>query len=130
MKGKRHFLDVFFNPESLAVVGVSRDPSRMNFNLFANLVRLKFPGRVYPVNPNTEEILGIKAYPDLRSIKKKVDLERYEENLIKGERDISKTPIFGEGDRPRREQIPRAVKREVWRRDQARCVECGSNRNL
>lgn len=74
MKGRQHFLDVFFNPASVAVVGVSRDPFKINFNLFANLVRLKFPGKVYPVNPNVQEILGIKAYPNLESIEDEVDL--------------------------------------------------------
>jgi hypothetical protein len=29
-----------------------------------------------------------------------------------------------------REPIPAAVRTEVWRRDQGRCVECGSNQNL
>lgn len=32
--------------------------------------------------------------------------------------------------RPRREAIPRAVQREVWRRDEGRCVECGSKERL
>lgn len=74
MKQQQHFLDIFFNPASVAVVGVSRNPFKINFNLFANLVRLKFPGKVYPVNPNVEEILGIKAYPSLTSIEDGVDL--------------------------------------------------------
>lgn len=74
MKEQHHFLDVFFNPTSIAVVGVSRNPFKLNFNLFANLVRLKFPGKVYPVNPSVQEILGIKAYPNLTSIEDGVDL--------------------------------------------------------
>ena len=69
-----HSLDIFFNPASVAVVGVSRDPLRMNFNLFANLVRLNFPGRAYPINPNAQEILGVKAYPNLKSIEDEIDL--------------------------------------------------------
>lgn len=32
--------------------------------------------------------------------------------------------------RPRREAIPRAVQREVWRRDEGRCVECSSKERL
>lgn len=35
------------------------------------------------------------------------------------------TPI-----RPRREPIPRAVQREIWRRDEGRCVECSSKERL
>lgn len=32
--------------------------------------------------------------------------------------------------KPARESIPTAMKREVWQRDQGKCVECGSNKNL
>ena len=72
--GKRHFLDLFFHPGSLAIVGVSRNPSSPNFHLVSNLVKLKFPGKVYPVNPNAEELAGLKAYPDLKSIEGDIDL--------------------------------------------------------
>ena len=71
---KRHFLDLFFYPESVAVVGASRNPSVFNFNLVSNLVKLKFPGKIYPVNPGAEEIVGLKAYPDLKSIEGDIDL--------------------------------------------------------
>jgi len=71
---KHHFLDTFFYPESVAVIGAGRSPDTLNFNLVSNLVNLKFVGRIYPVNPNAEEILGLKAYPDLRSIEADIDL--------------------------------------------------------
>ena len=70
----KHFLDLFFNPASVAVVGASANPSSMNFSLVSNLVNLKFPGRVYPVNPNASEILGMRAYPSLKDIDDGVDL--------------------------------------------------------
>jgi acetyltransferase len=71
---KHHFLDTFFYPESVAVIGAGRSPDTLNFNLVSNLVNLKFVGRIYPVNPNAEEILGLKVYPDLRSIEADIDL--------------------------------------------------------
>ena len=73
-KGERHFLDFFFYPESVAVVGASRNPGTPNFYLVPNLVKLKFPGKIYPVNPNAEEIMGLKVYPDLKSIEGDIDL--------------------------------------------------------
>jgi acetyltransferase len=69
-----HFLERFLFPKSVAVVGVSRDPARIHYNLVANLVKLGFKGRVYPVNPHMDEILGLRAYPDLTSIEDDVDL--------------------------------------------------------
>ncbi|MFC2071498.1 acetate--CoA ligase family protein [Chloroflexota bacterium] len=72
--GKRHFLDLFFYPGSVAIVGASRNPNSFNFHLVSNLVKLKFQGKIYPVNPNPEEITGLKAYPDLKSIEGDIDL--------------------------------------------------------
>ncbi len=71
---KRHFLDSFFNPRSVAIVGASRSPMSFSFNLCANLVNLGFSGEVYPVNPNADEIVGLKAYASLRDIEGDIDL--------------------------------------------------------
>ena len=70
---KRNFLHLFFYPESVAVVGASSNQKTLNFNLIANLVNLKYQGKIYPVNPNAEEILGIKAYPGIKDIPGSVD---------------------------------------------------------
>lgn len=69
-----HFLRKFFEPDSVAIVGASNNPSRINYNLAANLVNLGFKGRVYPVHPKEEEIVGLKAYPSLMHIDETVDL--------------------------------------------------------
>lgn len=71
---ERHFLDSFLNPTNVAVIGASRNPATLNFNLVHNLVKLGFSGGVYPVNPNANEILGIKAYPSLEDIEDDIDL--------------------------------------------------------
>jgi len=71
---KRHFLDLFFHPESVAVVGASRTMRSPNFFLVSNLVNLGFPGEIYPVNPNAKEIMGLKTYPNLKSIEDDIDL--------------------------------------------------------
>ncbi|MBI4773849.1 MAG: CoA-binding protein [Deltaproteobacteria bacterium] len=69
-----HFLDKFFNPESIAMVGATNNPFKMNFQLTRNLVRLGFTGRIFPINPHSEEILGLKAYPALTDLHEPVDL--------------------------------------------------------
>jgi len=74
MSVDKHFMDVFFNPDSVAVVGASRNRGTANYWLVANLLNLKYPGKVYPVNPNADEILGLKCYPSVRDIAEKVDL--------------------------------------------------------
>ncbi|MGA2958441.1 MAG: CoA-binding protein [Thermodesulfobacteriota bacterium] len=69
-----HFLHKFLYPESVAIVGASRNPLRPNHNILANLVNLGFKGKVYPINPETNEILGLRTYPDLESIEGPIDL--------------------------------------------------------
>lgn len=67
-------LEVLFNPKSIAVVGASRNASTPNYNLLANLVRLKFPGSLYAVNPNVQEIDGMKVFPSLTSVEGEIDM--------------------------------------------------------
>ena len=43
-------------------------------HLTANLVTLGFSGEIYPVNLGSDEILGMKAYPNLTSIEGDIDL--------------------------------------------------------
>ena len=69
MKNKtEHFLKKFLEPESLAIVGASNNPLRMNYHLVANLVNLGFRGRIYPVHPKEKEIMGLKTYPSVKNI--------------------------------------------------------------
>ncbi len=64
---KENILDI----HSIAVVGASQDPNKVGYAICRNL--LSFPGKLYPVNPKSAEILGKKTYPTLTSIPDKVD---------------------------------------------------------
>lgn len=74
MKQVDHFLNNFFHPGSVAVIGATKNPLKMNFRILENLVNLKFDGRIYPVNSRESEILGVKTYARLQDIPDKVDL--------------------------------------------------------
>ena len=67
-------LDAFFHPQSVAVIGASRDPEKLGYAVLANLKEGGYPGRLYPVNPKADEILGLKAYPSVLDIPDPVDL--------------------------------------------------------
>jgi acetate---CoA ligase (ADP-forming) len=69
-----HFLHRFFYPESVALIGASNNVMRRNYNLVGNLQKLGYQGRIYPVNPKENEILGLKSYPNVSSIEEVVDL--------------------------------------------------------
>ena len=57
---------------SIAVVGASQDPNKVGYAICRNL--LSFPGKLYPVNPKSAEILGRQAFPSLASIPDTVDV--------------------------------------------------------
>jgi len=66
-------LDRLFKPESIAVVGASRDPKKVGYAVLNNLLKAGFKGRLFPVNPQAEDILGIKCYSSLSEIKSHID---------------------------------------------------------
>ena len=66
-------IDALFHPESIAIVGVPRGMKAGKLFLLA-LLDQKFPGQIYPVHPQADEIEGLKAYPDVKSIPGPVDL--------------------------------------------------------
>ena len=49
-----------------AVVGASRNPKKYGHQVYKDLRNAGY--RVYPVNPNTNEILGDKCYPSLEAL--------------------------------------------------------------
>jgi acyl-CoA synthetase (NDP forming) len=65
-------LDSLFFPKSVALVGASATEEKLGGIVLKNLLRMK--GRVYPINPNYRELMGLKAYPSLRDVPETVDL--------------------------------------------------------
>lgn len=61
-------------PDSVAVIGASRSPRKIGFQVVYNLIKDGFRGRIYPVNPNAEEIMGLRAYPSIAAIPDQVDV--------------------------------------------------------
>ncbi|MHB8917179.1 MAG: acetate--CoA ligase family protein [Desulfocucumaceae bacterium] len=63
-----------FNPGSVAVLGVTDSVSRVGYNMLQSLLEGGFRGRVYPVHPRLEEVMGLKVYHSLADIPDRVDL--------------------------------------------------------
>ena len=66
-------LNPFFVPESVAVAGASRTPSKVGYLIIRNLLRIGFKGKIYPVNLKGGEVLGLRTYERINSIPEKVD---------------------------------------------------------
>lgn len=67
-------LEKFFNPDSIAIIGASRDEHKIGYGVLKNLIAAQFKGKIYPVNPNAEEILGHKCYAGIKDLPKGVSL--------------------------------------------------------
>ena len=61
-------LDKLFHPGSVAIVGASSNPVSSGYNFTRYLVDHDFKGRIYPVNPRLDELLGLKVYPNMKDI--------------------------------------------------------------
>ena len=71
---REHPLDVFFRPESVAVIGATENPGSVGRTVLWNLISSPFGGTVFPVNPRRPSVLGIKAYPSIKAVPERTDL--------------------------------------------------------
>ncbi|OHE57791.1 MAG: acyl-CoA synthetase [Thermodesulfovibrio sp. RBG_19FT_COMBO_42_12] len=67
-------LDSFFNPKSIAIIGASRTPGKVGYDILKNSIQYGYQGAVYPINPGATEILGVKCYPSIFDVSDKIDL--------------------------------------------------------
>src|ERR1019366_8014600 len=70
----QHPLDPFFSPDSIALIGASRDLEKIPGRLLSMLRKNEFSGRLYPVNPNYGDIDGLKCYPSIAAVGQPIDL--------------------------------------------------------
>jgi len=69
-----HSVRYLLYPQSVAVIGASTKPGAIGRILFQCLMKNGFSGVVYPVNPNAEAVMSVKAYPSILDTPGKVDL--------------------------------------------------------
>ena len=69
-------LEEFFDPKSVAVVGASTSPEKLGYAVLENLVNGGYAkvGKIFPINPKADEILGQKAYPSVLDVPENIDL--------------------------------------------------------
>ena len=70
---KRTDIERILNPGSIAVVGATNEMHRGATGFLACLMEIGFNGGLYPINPNIDESLGIKAYPGLMHVPDRID---------------------------------------------------------
>ncbi len=69
-----HYLNNFFNPTSVAVIGASDRPHSVGMKVFNNLLRNNFAGKLYAVNPKHHQVQGTRCVPSVKTIDQPIDL--------------------------------------------------------
>ena len=67
-------LDALLRPDSVAIIGASRTPGKVGHELVANLIDSKYTGRIIPINPSADEVLGLPCFPGLKAYGQKITL--------------------------------------------------------
>src|SRR6266498_1571585 len=61
-------------PESVAVIGASSEDGKIGNSVMKNLINGGYQGKIYPINPSADEIMGRKAYKSVKDVPGKVDV--------------------------------------------------------
>ncbi|OAT85493.1 acetate--CoA ligase family protein [Desulfotomaculum copahuensis] len=67
-------LEPLFNPRSIAIIGASSDAAKPGGQPLMSLLKNKYQGLVFPVNPKYGQLFGVKCYPDLAAVPGDVDM--------------------------------------------------------
>ena len=67
-------LKPFFEPRGVAIIGASASPDKLSFGILKNMMTYGYRGGIYPVNPKSEEILGIPCFSEICQVPDPVDL--------------------------------------------------------
>lgn len=67
-------IEYFFNPRSIAIIGASANLAKLSGRPIAALLKKKFAGAIYPVNPRYTEIAGLACYPSVSDVPGEIDL--------------------------------------------------------
>ncbi len=62
----------FFHPSSIAILGAS-ETTMYGRGILEYLQQLGYKGKIIPINPKRDQILGIKAYPSVTKVPDPVD---------------------------------------------------------
>ena len=65
----------FFYPETIAIVGATADPKKFGNAVTVNLVNNEgLKSELFPINPKSDEILGLQSYSSVIDVPKDIDL--------------------------------------------------------
>jgi acetyl coenzyme A synthetase (ADP forming)-like protein len=69
-----HILETFFKPKTIAVVGASKNTTKIGHAALKNILISDYECKIYPINPKEKEILGVKCYKKVTQVPGHLDL--------------------------------------------------------
>ena len=96
-----------FCPKSVAVIGASRNPKKIGYELVSNILSGGYEGKLYPVNPEGADVMGLRSFTSVKQIPGEVDLAIiavpavYVEDVIEdcGQKEIKAIIVISSGFR-------------------------------
>jgi acetyltransferase len=67
-------VDTLFSPRSIAVIGATDREGKLGYAVLYNILTSGYRGKIYPVNPGREKILGLTCFRNIKEIPDHVDL--------------------------------------------------------
>ncbi|MGX9365805.1 acetate--CoA ligase family protein [Desulfoplanes sp. PS50] len=74
MTPSHYDLQALFNPESVAVIGASSVPGKVGHTIVHNMIEAGYQGTLIPVNPKSDEILGLPVTKSIEDLPQGIDL--------------------------------------------------------
>ncbi|MCK5158495.1 MAG: CoA-binding protein, partial [Candidatus Heimdallarchaeota archaeon] len=62
-----------FEPKTIAVIGASKKPGKIGYEIMDNIISYGFKGEIYPINLRETEILGKKVYKSISDVPGEID---------------------------------------------------------
>jgi len=61
-------------PDAVAVIGASAETGKIGNSVMKNLINGGYQGKIYPIHPKADEIMGYKAYKSVKDVPGEIDV--------------------------------------------------------
>lgn len=69
-----HPLSIFFEPNSIALIGATESENSVGRTLVSNLISGGYKGKIYPINPKREKVFDLPCFTSVKKVKDPIDL--------------------------------------------------------
>src|SRR5437764_1004305 len=67
-------MNKIMRPDAVAVIGASAEDGKIGNSVMKNLINGGYKGKIYPIHPKADEILGYKAFKSVRDVPGNIDV--------------------------------------------------------